>query len=277
MRLEFPAGWEIVAHATSTRTGSLTLADRRDQRAQLSWRGIGQGRRPDLDRMIEDYRSRESQRHPDAQYIEPSAASGWRALRRRSQTTTLTRAVRFEPSADRLVELVLSWPTEFDPAIEDMLLGGFSLVEPTSTPRRWRAFGLDVTAPEGFGIDSALSRPGQSSLDFSARRARVRVTRRGGGGAWYDGRLDVWAYRFSGVRPGVPAMPASHRGHPAVRFRTHESTTRFARLLGRARDREELFWHCPAESALYQVGTLSTRRDTVTPEQVEVVCCRPAE
>ncbi len=270
MRLTTPAEWDIVRHAVSPKTGSLVMIDRRRQRLQLTWRTLQ--RAADLGQMIADYKSRDAQERPNARVTELDRVNGWRSLRRTRDENSITRALRYEPSLKRLIELVLPWPLGVEQEVEDLVLTGFEVLDlKEDSPTPWRAFGLDVVAPSGWTLQRAKIQPGQARFTFENERRQAVCRRLGATDMWYDGQPDAWLEKDLSAAPDRVEM-LRHRGHQACLGQSLEPTTRFTKIIGRARQRRDLVWHCPVDHAVYQITTLSHAKDPVEPTEFAVRC-----
>ncbi len=270
MRLTVPAEWDIVRHAVSPQNGSLSLVDRRRQRLQLSWRELQ--RSPDVSRMIQDYKSRDAEQRPNAKVRELPEVNGWRALRRTNDENSLTRALRYEPECKRLIELALPWPLGVEEEIEELVLETFEVDVPAGdAPTDWRAFGLDVSAPVGWRLKSVKAQAGQTKLTFESEGKQAVLRRLSAAELWYNGQPDAWLEKDLSAAPDRIEM-FRHRGHQACLGQSLEPTTRFEKILGRARQRRDLVWHCPVDHALYQITTLSPEKDPVEPAAFTIRC-----
>ena len=278
MSLQVPGSWEMVRHATSSRQGSLMMVDRRHQRLQLTWQQIQ--REPDLEQMIEDYRNKDLEEHRGVKHKRVVGVGGWVALRRSRADHHLTRAVRFEKSCSRLVELVLPWPGVggADGEVELDVLQGYRLEGPDGQSERWCAFGLEVQTPQGWSLHSAEIEPGSANMRFIKGRSEALIRRLGAVDAWFKGRLETFVQQQVEDASKTPRL-RTYRNHPACELTTEEPCTRWQRWTGKARRRMDLAWLCPTDHAVYHLMTLSPMKleRAAEPGDFAVGCCQAGE
>lgn len=274
MRLAVPAAWEIVRHAVSVQAGRLVFVDRRTERLNLCWRALPS--EPDLGHMLDDYRQRDRQMHADAAFKDTPAVNGWQGTRRVRGGRMLSRMVRYEPGAGRLVEMIVPWPQAYEADLERALLESFQMLGGLEGPQRISAFGLDVRVPAPWMLKRASVQVAKACLEFTAGRRRGRVTRWGAADDWYDGQPEAFV---EGQLRGEAAefQPAWLKAHAGCAARSKEPGPRWRRLAGRQRERRDLVWLCPVDHALYQVTTLFPADQPVPPETFAVGCCRAQE
>lgn len=265
-RLETPGEWEILRHAIRREQGRLVFVDRRRQRLQLSWARMN---RPDVSQVMTDYRNRDREENPDVRFEPIHSLNGWTGFHRKG----LTRLALYEPARRLMIEMTIEWPGERDASIETGLTETFEAldepppIEPPDTedeiafePSRWRAFGLDVTAPAGWSLTRTDIRPADTTLFFddlnhSSRRAQVR--RAGMIDAWFDGSLERFVRRYVGLGPEIEHEPVVLGERTGLLSRSVEKATKFKRLSGRAPVRRDLTWLDRDAAAVIAVTTWS--------------------
>ncbi|NJL30463.1 MAG: hypothetical protein HC898_01890 [Phycisphaerales bacterium] len=206
--------------------------------------------------MIEDYRRGDVAEHQGVKHKRISGAGDWHALRRSRADQHLTRAVRFDETDRRLVELALPWPHGPQSDLELELLQSFRLEAPNQQGLRWCAWGMRVQVPQGWKLHSAGIEPGSAHMRFTQGRAESLVRRLGAIDTWFHGHLDEFLTQQvsdSSISPRVTEV----NKHPACEMETIEPGTRWQRWTGRLRARHDLAWLCPSDHAVYHVMTLA--------------------
>jgi hypothetical protein len=284
--LRVPEDWQIIRHGLSPKKGRLSFVDRRRQRMELVWTRCD--REPDLERMIDNQKSRELELDRQTEFQLRRGPKDWIALScRGAGPTVVTRAVRFHRPSLRLIEAnVLTQKDE--PNAQELvwgLLGGIEVAGRAEQARHWSAFDINVTVPPGYRLIKTRVLPLDVTLRFgsgdapagSARGPEVSVRRMGMAGAWYSGdpesliRRDLDKVRFAGFQA------AQLRGHPVTRAEGEERVAPFFRLLGRRRKVRILLWECEPENALYQVTALAPLKNPVSPDDFQVDCGPPGD
>lgn len=303
IELRVPPAWDILRHSVDPLKGSVSLADRRRQRLQVTWTQCR--KRPDMGRMLREYEKREGKRDDEAVFDAVKAVGGWRGVHRRfTDTGVLTRVMRYDERYERLIELALTWHED---AGEDDLaaavMAGCRFAEPATGARRWRAFGLDFTLPELEHVEgrrrsgeppmllplTVKVEPGDTLFRFAGevhRRGGKQGGREAGGGTvevwlrrlgmaevWYDGdptallrsREPKLNFGFDEFSEGGGG------GRNGVEAVSLEPGPRVKRWAGRLRRRRDRVWLDEATDAVLWVTTLSPPRGTqVKPREVAV-------
>lgn len=266
-----PADWEVVRHAVSEARGKLVWVDRYDQRLELAWQACEN--RPHVEQLISDYRRRDLEADSESRFIELKGHLGWTGYRCESEDKPYTRAGRYERHLQRWVEMVIPWPGgDYDRELEAELLAGYSAALGPTARRRWMAFGLDVTAPQGWTLQRAAVRPGDATMRFTRGRGQATIRRLGMTNIWYDNRPDRWLTEQVGDEP-VHLEAIRHQGKPAQRGTSREALKRWrglAQLTGRLRERRDLVWAEPSLDVLIHICTLTSPRDSVDPSDFQV-------
>jgi len=262
-----PAEWEIVRHSTRADRGVVTMVDRRRQRFELIWREVPT--RPDLEQLLDNYRSRDLEHNPDFRF-ETFRSSGWLGHRRwGGRGKALTRGARYAPEAGRLVEMVLPWPGRIESRLEAAMLEGFEAIAPAAEARRWKAFDLEVRMPGAWRLSKVKSLSGDLRLFFDlGPRAEAVLRRIKSAHDWFDGDVE----RF--VRRTFKNQDADPRGRIDLPHRSAEAHKLESRgWLRRRRWRRDLAWYCPSNEEVFHVITRTPRNEEVLPEMLAVRCC----
>ena len=285
LKFSVPSEWQIVQHGVAPEGGRLVLVDRRRERLDLFWRACSS--EPDVDRTLDDQKSRDLLAEPQAS-IEPLARrGGWRGFRRHAPGGDIvTRACRYDAKAARWLEAVIINPAGgADPADLDLgLLESVALCEPAESSTHWRAFDIDVKTPTGFRLLRAQVRPADITFEFGAFHprtgapcpARAVIHRMGMADAWYGGSTEQVLLRdHPKVEFGkfVPDVAGPHAG---VAAEGRSPWTPFGRLLGRNEYLRAVAWHCEPTNAVYCVTTTSRAKTPVMPRDFIVTCCQGA-
>jgi len=282
LHLEVPEDWEIVRHGLDPAGGRLVWVDRRRERLTLAWARCPA--RPDLERVVSDYRSRLAAELGAAAVRSPADVGGFRGVEAvgTEADRVVTRAVSWDAEGSRLLEVVMlgraSAPA--DRALSRRLLAAIRVTGRAEQARRFRAFDVDVEAPPGLRLVALSPRPGDVALTFR----QVEATTRGGVGgeatlrrlgmadAWYAGDLEAVLHR---QEPGArfERVERLDRGGAASLLATgSEAGPRWRRALRRLRVQRSLAWECPAENAVYLVSTRSPGRAPLLPSAFSVRC-----
>ena len=265
MRMLTPADWEILRHGLGREKGRLVFVDRRRQRLQVSWARMD---RPDLSRAMSDYQHLDRQQEEIRHFHAIGDLHDWTGFHRRG----LTRLARWDADRRLTIEMAIAWPGQRDAAVESAIAEEFSIglpppprelakdEKPPAHPSRWRAFGLDATAPAGWTLSGADVRPADTTFrfhDLHDPTRRVHVRRVGMVAAWFDGSLEAFVRKSVGVGPEIRHQATTCGTRPALRSECVEKSTRFQRLARRAPVRRDLTWHEPASHAVLNVTSWS--------------------
>lgn len=283
LSFETPPDWEIIRHSLKRRRGRLVFIDRRRQRLQVSWAECD--RRPDLRQALDDYRNLDRQDDADCTFEDLRGAAPWQGYARIGPAAALTRLGRYLHKRRLWVEMTVSWPAGRDRQVERRLAEGFELAaEPPPEdlsadeaaalrPVRWRAFGVDVTAPPGWALVAADVKPADVTLRFRAAwdaSLEAAVRRAGMVDAWYRGNSRAYILRQIGRATECRFREATYRGRKACRADSAEPATRFKRLTRRARTRRDLVYLDEPAHALMGITTWSRPGRAVEPDEFEL-------
>lgn len=258
-----PRDWEVVRHGLSPKQGSLVLVDRRTQRVTLSWTECSS--RPDLDRLLSDYRSKQEQEAGNSTF-RPFRSGAYRGFSHEgAKGERVTRAVRYHAPHSRLVEVLFIEPEgKEDRPLLLALLDSLRLTAPPEQARRLCAFGLDVTAPDGFVFTRAEVKPLDVSLYCSQREgaATACVRRLGMVSSWRRSGLGrLVRQHWPKVRFGSEQEDASGQ----LTLTGYEPGPVLWRWLGRLRRQQTVAWEARAEDAVYELTTHSFDKRPVAP------------
>lgn len=268
MHFAVPVEWSIVRHGLRTGKGRLLLADRRDQRMQLSWTRCANP--PDLTEAIRQYREKDRLEWPTGRFVDLTPATPWRGYRHYRDDSALTRAGRYESRLRRWIEMTLDWPHGCDTELETAILQSFRV--PDESRPRWRAFGVDVHVPNGYQLARAEVKPARVTLRFENGRSELTVHRRGMVEAWSiaEGRTSL-ARQFGRTCPQFESGAVA--GHHACMAHGEEETVRIRRFLGQARQRCDAVWHCPSRHAVWHLDFRRPRGDKTGLDDFPITCC----
>jgi hypothetical protein len=277
LHIALPRPWEVVRHGTSALKGSLVFADRTRQRLQVTWTACKKA--PDVDRLLSDHKSRQLERHAEARFEKPPLIGGWRGLVRRFEDSrAVSRLARYEPSVQRLMEIVLEhYPDE--PAEAELLEQIVEGLEVAGDPQRYRIFGLDVTVPEGWYLGSTRTLPADVTLTFQdvdpathqEPKAKVDARRMGLAEGWFDGKLERFIERDQ-IKSDVTFSPLRMHGHPGTIAECDVPGPRIKRLANRHLRRVEHAWHCDKNQAICRLIAVAPASRELTPEGFELRC-----
>lgn len=280
IRLHVPEDWQIVRHSLSPQRGQIVLIDRYRQRMQLGWTQVKD--EPDLDRMVEDYRSKQLAAQEGARIDDLPAVGDWRGTHRRFGGSELDviRAVRYDEPTKRLLEVVLL-ADEGDAADQELVrrvLASITAVEPADAVTHWVAFGLDVTLPAQWRMTSLDARPADVVMRFEHYEpakdrptgAVAEIRRRGMADAWYDGDAEAFlaarAPHLRDPRSGI------YDGRSATVIEGIEAGPRLKRMLGLLRKQQDVVWACAGCNAVYHVSVLKPANMPLQAADLRVAC-----
>lgn len=278
MRFEVPPDWEIVRHGQSTERGSLVLFDHREQRLEVHWEQAP--RTVDVMATMDALREKSAKRQPEMKFESVSTYNGWYGFRQAG----LSRVARFDP--ERMLEnrLVLMWPQGVDHAVERRVIESFALIDPPPPtkikegelikyrPTRWRAFGLQITAPAGWALTEVEARPANITFNFHHavyRNQTAAIHRRGMFSQWFS---SVQRYLRSrvGYGPEIRIVERVVDGRTILRGQSMARTSGFKKMTRGQRQRLDLAWLNEAADAGLCVSVWDNGQEEIEPEQFEV-------
>ncbi|HEV8244345.1 MAG TPA: hypothetical protein VGP93_01120, partial [Polyangiaceae bacterium] len=190
----------------------------------------------------------------------------------------LTRAVRWEAQAARLIELSIVRSEADSPQLLPCLLDGVQSGA-AGAPERYSAFDVDVELPLGLRIAAATVKPADVLFEFEPleakpgqkKKPRALVHRFGMADAWFSGDL------YALIRREEPKSRLEFReleiGPHAGLFASGAEGPPLPRLFGVAPQKRLLAWACSERNSLFVVATSSKRKAPLLPEQLCVHCC----
>lgn len=284
-RYEAPSNWEIVVHSLRRDEGQIEMVDRRRQRVSFSWKRPK--RQPDVQGTLDQVRENERLVAPNRKLRTLDTIGIWRGYAR----DDLTRLMSWDRERNLWLDMVLLWPEGRDADAEARVARSFEVgPEPPAahmtarqveklTPMRWRAFGIDMTAPAGFAFDEAeVKALNVAFLLHDARRQNrgAQVRRSAMADAWFDGNLETHIKTLAGARQTIRFTKTRYRGHDAVRGESKEPTKIGTKIVRGPRDRVDLAWADEQANAVYSITTFSRSRRPLGPEEflVEGYCTR---
>jgi hypothetical protein len=265
-----PADWEIVRHSTNPERGVLAFVDRRQERLGVSWTACPKA--PDLARLVEDFQR--------ADGSEPCAtpwqrSDGARGFASHGEQGPVVRAVRYDATQARLLELTLSARGLAAPEVlMHRLLDGLVASEPGHFALS--AFGLCVSGPCELSLASASVRAMDARIGLSVgASSRVLLRRLGAADVWFSGDYRAWLAKNE---PGVEELSYAATvisGHPGLATTGVERGPLLQRVLRRLPSSQSLVWLCPHDNALYLVSARLAPGSTFELASLRVACCGP--
>lgn len=254
-RIELPIDWELLRFTRNPETGSCGWADRRQFRAELSWRRVPGP--PDFERMIGDYIARLQEEEKLEGDPKRRRLGAWRGFEVRSLGQQTARFGRFFESDKLLAEIVLFWPAGADATAQQRIVESIRREESREDNLvRWRSFGLDLRVPEGMALAGCSAMPAHAVMRFerSGGRQYYLFERRGMVSKWLDDGVETWLRKQVGAALVDPresaAVLSGHTVH-TVRGRVPRPPLR---LWERVRQRHTAAWICPEDGRLYSVS-----------------------
>lgn len=272
LRLRVPGEWAMVRHSAKVDRGRLAFVDRRRERLLAYWSACpGE---PDWDRMFSDHESLERQAHPGARFIRASDWFGWQVLQRRCEDEDLLRAARYDRPRNRVIELVAP-VHEGQREVIDGVLADTELAAGADdrAARRFAAFDLRVTPPEGWALRDVSARVGEVAATFDAGRDALTVRRLGMADVWFHGDVHkALTQRLLDPRARFSVDRGTGRRGTTCRSDSLEKGPRIKRFAGRLRRRTDWLWHVPAANAVMHVTLLQGRGEPVELDAFDIDC-----
>ena len=280
LRMRVPKEWEIVRHSLSLENGNLVFVDRRRERMRVYWRDCRNA--PDLARMLDDQRGKESLEHPGAKLRELNGHAGWQGFIREQDDERVLHAAHFDSSTMRLIEVIVteSGDEASSKSARARLLGNICVTSRAERARDFFAFGLGVTVPDGFRLTKASVKPADVAFEFAefsgepARPSGVSavVHRRGMAAAWAPDDKRALLARESPQFKLRDIQSVSWSEHAAWSATGQEKRPRLMNWLGLGRRGETLLWHCDATNAIYSIATAYPRRKPLETRAFSTTC-----
>ncbi len=282
LRLRVPNEWEIVRHSLLLERGSLVFVDRRRERLRLYWRDCE--RAPDLNRMLDDQRGKESLESSGAKFRQLNGLPGWQGfIREQGSDERVVHAAHFDANTLRLIEVIAteSGDESAGKSQRARLFGSIEVTSKAEHATGFRAFGLNVAVPAGFRLVKAAVKPGDVAFEFaelSGNHAQpsgvcATVHRMGMAATWAPADMRALLRRESPRLKLRDIQTASREGHPAWSAPGTEVQPRIRKLLGLGRQGEALLWHCESQNALYSIATVYPKRRPLGTSAFSTTCC----
>lgn len=279
IRMAVPDDWQVVRHGLAAAAGRLVFVDRRRERCSLVWTQCPSP--PSLGRLVNDARGLAASSGPGSSFTSLAPSDRWQGFRE-VQTTgeVITRAIHWDASGARLLELVTTSRGDAAQA-EDLaarVAASVACVAPPERARRWRAFDLDVTAPDGFRLVGVDARPADATFRFRSLDAQgkhfgphdTEVRRRGMADAWHDGDLDRLARSLAWQGPCKRTVRSSSSSAAELLAEGTEAGPRWRGLFSLLRTQKVRIWSSATENAVYSVTIRSPARQPIGLEAFEV-------
>jgi hypothetical protein len=249
---DLPEDWEMLQFSRNPASGKCAFADRNQFRLELNWRHVPAV--PDFDRMISDYMNKlAEQGMSDGRRV---SAGQWAGLEGRVAAGIISRFGWYSGRESCVVETVFLWPAERDKGLEEKILSSFRDSLPDDRGRiRWRAFGMDVSVPEGWQLDRCRMEPAYAKMTFKDsinRRGEVSFARRGMVEEWLKEPLAKWLKASAGEMLEATQDPTevSTGAHRRLSIR---GVHRMPGLFGRKMPGFAQGWICPHDGRLYSM------------------------
>ncbi len=275
MSMWIPDEWEIVRHSVREERGQLSFVDRRKQRLQVAWSACS--RRPDTKWVFDDFRARDKHRTPDCEIDENFQFEKWTGYHRTAEGQTLTRAGMYDHKFKRWIDVAIPWNDSLDEDFEKELLHNFRTVGPDKGRNRIDAFDIHLDTPESWVLSKAEVGPAETVFTFDSGRGEVKVRRRAMPEAWFDGHLEHLLQRSTAGKWRGSYSFRSSRLHETCAFEGREKQFSPRWFVQRRTLREDRAWLCPESNAIFQVTSQFPRKEPLSPEEVNVHCCKAQE
>lgn len=256
LRIEVPDDWEMLQYGRDLSDGRCAFGDRYCIRLELSWHHSAAP--PDIRRTMSDYvtKLRQEETMPDAGTLN---REGWHGIEGHMGGLFNTRFIRYFPGEQCVVQVVLLWPDGRDAAVEQRVLNGIGEERPTGERyRRWRTFGMDLTAKEGLRLAECRVEPGNATMSFAPgdkSDANEVFRRLGFVSYWLKGPVERW------LEMGIPREVRIERresevraGHTVAHLSGSRPSRGASRMVGKRERFETCAWICPRDEHLYCVS-----------------------
>ncbi len=250
LRLELPADWEMLQFTRRPERGRCAFADRYGFRLEFTWRNVPGP--PDFERMMNDYAAQlRARKMPD---VRRASAAKWPGLRGVEDGVETSRFGYYFDAESCIVEAVFLWRTEREPALERAVLKSIA-GEPAGPDdaRRWRAFGMDLFAPPGAGLEETRILPGEADLVFAdpQGRSRLRARRIGLVDRWLTGDLGAWLRQARRRGRAQRERVWTDRGHTVFHIEGQGPDPGWRRLARGPTWWTSDAWRCPGDGRVY--------------------------
>ncbi|TFH17855.1 MAG: hypothetical protein E4H02_01730 [Lentisphaerales bacterium] len=265
-----PASWEMLRFGSRRERGACSFSDEFAERLQLSW--AREAERPDFERLISDLRAKYETEYaddpgedPPPDFLDLPAYDHWHGLVIIEGEKHTTRAARYFPETQALVEMTFLWEASRDDSVEHKVLQSVKVHMP-SERQRWKAFGIDAEIPGDLRLSACKCLPGDAQLSFAGRRSLPSVTirRMAFPSVWLKEPLGNWLLNQLPGRSRVQTRNsvATSAGHSVEQIVSIRSRGSLGFLLGLRITRLNQACLCPREQRVYHVATDARREAT---------------
>jgi hypothetical protein len=283
IRLRVPKDWEIVRHSVNLEKGSLVFVNRRRETLRLLWRDCE--RALDLNRMLDDQRSKMALEVPGGRLSELHGVGRWQGfVREESENERVVHAAHFDSPSLRLIEVIVTEAGDAasGKSLRAQLLGNLAVTSKAELAREFRAFGLDVAVPAGFRLVKTDVKPADVTFEFDealegsttrASGASATLRRLGMAASWAPADKSQLLAAQAPTLTFKKALTCQKFGHSALLAEGKEVHPRLLNWLGLGRRGQALLWHCEATNAIYSITTAYPKRTPVAVEAFSMPCC----
>lgn len=264
--IRLPADWEMLQFSGEFTSGRCAFADRYQFRVEMSWHTV-KGE-PDYERMVSDYVQKLEQ-EKKLTGSERAKKSGWHGFSGMMNRERTSRFGRFLAEPGCLIEVVFLWPDERDTELESEILASIQASPPDPAQgQRWRAFGLDVSAPAAAAFEGATVQPARAEFSFTDPKSgnAWKFIRLGMLASWFDGDLEKWLIQSLGRH--TRDIRTTHRRHGHQDIFCAEGCFKPNTMHLRRGNVQAAAWICPQDGRLYCAQSWIRRNGPGTPPEL---------
>ena len=278
MQVCHPADWELSTASARGDDGRCSFSDRAYERLDVRWRPLKYV--PDMAAMVVKHRDRLEKETELSDLSE--APPEWKGLLRKTPAGgVVIHAGRFFQAQRLLAEVMLVWPSGRDVALERAVLQSIEPQGPQDNRKRWRAMGIEMTAPCDYDVFETAADVGRVKWTFrreALKEPSFTIQRIALPEYWLNEPLAAWLPKQ--LPPGhevVDSGPTPCNGHDGQQLLSRCSLGRLSALRGRVRVRQDWVWQCPIERRVYHAAFMQDGKeaDFDPPQEFGIVCCRP--
>ena len=277
--MQHPDEWEMLHYCCDPAVGRCALADRYRFRLEFHWRRFAV--RPDLDRILTDYRQQlEGKASEQGAAVRSVRHGAWQGLEKVSGGVLTWRFGRFFSVESCLVELVFVWPDDPDEPLAHDILDSVREEPARGEVRRWRVFGMDMGVSADFTARQCTIEPARAEMVFGPVKPSVRretFQRLGMVEQWLAGTIADWLdTQRPATAKGWRTGRRQRANHSICVATAAVPATGVKRLLRRPGSFQAAAWICPADKRLYSVMSASGEPPTEQPETLaggRLACC----
>lgn len=257
MQLDVPADWEVIGFKKAAKTGELALSDRHGETMRVFWQQLPGT--PALDeRLIELVRTNTEDKLDELQIRKQlSDRHGWRVFMPENDELPAF-AARYDPDGEAAVILTLPpHPANRQHQWTSRILASFR--PNAGAERRWAAFGIDVTLPQEYLLESVSALPAAQVLNFETKKEHSITIHRYGmlPLVLAEDDLPTFFSKVKGRRCLLYRVAEFRRDgrYPGVRlrYRTRGKTGGFSSLIARSWHGRVWMWRCDKQMRFYCV------------------------